>query len=60
MSELRLGEVEQLYLDTDPERWNTCVRTQTRRGGTFVSELRPGEVEHLRLNSDWESWNSCV
>ena len=60
LSGLRPGEVEHLCLNSDSERWNSCIWTQTRRGGTLVSELRLGEVEHLCLNSDLERWNTYV
>ena len=60
VSGLRPGEVEHLCLNSDSERWNSCIWTQTRRGGTLVSELRLGEVEQLCLNSDPERWNTYV
>ena len=67
MSELRLGEVEQLCLDSDSERWNSlCLNQELQqfvsklrlaRAGTVVSKLlRLGERNSLCLNS--ESWNS--
>ena len=52
VSELRLGELEQLCLNSDWESWNSCVWTQTGRAGTAVSGLRRGDLEQLCLNSD--------